>query len=216
MKKLFCNKKLEQNGNNKKETIQSKSIIIVTFTIVVINHTIQLVNADRLFKTNLSYKDNDPNSNYYEKKFFNGSGLAGFLLTDSTDSKLDLSNELDLKLSNILDRTGPDMRPSSDFTDFDDITIDISKRAWKLMHNHAEKLLLDKLKIVEPILKETLMLSNVSSNCYEAVIKTITAAKTLDSWAIQCKLFCCYIIAQINTFSLVYVCYCFEKTKPTN
>lgn len=183
MKKLsFCWKKIKQN--------ESKSIIMVASFAIIIEH-IQLVKADQINPPSFSYshkaysRNSDDN---YERSYFNGSGLAGFLLTDSTNLKLNLSNDLDLKLSNILDRNGPDMRPSSDFTDFDDITIDISKRAWLLMHNHAEKLVLDKLKLIEPILEQTLLFSNVSSNCYEAVTRTIKAAKNLDSWAIQCKL----------------------------
>lgn len=117
-----------------------------------------------------------------------GPGIAGYLLAEATDEKLNKSNELDSTLAKVLERNGPDMRPLRDFRDFDDITLSVAKRAWQLMHEHAKAAATDRLKLVEPIIEQTLIAANVSLNCFEASQKTMKAAKELDSWAIQCKL----------------------------
>lgn len=116
-------------------------------------------------------------------------GLAGYLLADPTNSQLNSSNALDSKLADILDRIGPDMRPLRDFRDFDDISVDVAKRAWKLMHDHALAAANGRLSLVRPIVERALLAANVSGACLSAASKTMDSAERLDSWAIQCKCF---------------------------
>lgn len=124
-------------------------------------------------------------SNNGGEKF--GSGIAGYLLAEATDEKLNNSNAIDATLASILNRTGPDMRPLRDFEDFDDITVNVSKRAWQLMHEHAQTALVDRFKLMGPLVESLLKSANVSLECVDAALNTMKAAQQLDSWAIQRK-----------------------------
>lgn len=116
-----------------------------------------------------------------------GSGIAGYLLAEASDEKLNKSNTLDATLASILGRTGPDMRPLRDFEDFDDITVDVARRAWQLMHEHAQSALVSRFKLVGPLVERVLKSANLSDKCIDAALNTMKAAQQLDSWAIQRK-----------------------------
>lgn len=117
-----------------------------------------------------------------------GAGLAGYLLADSTDSQLNLTNAVDASLSGILDRIGPDMRPLRDFNHASaDITLEVAQRAWLLMRHHAQTAALDKLSYSRPFVEEALESAKVSPECLLAARETMEAGEQLQSWAIQCK-----------------------------
>lgn len=113
-----------------------------------------------------------------------GSGIAGFLLAKAGD-KLNISDGVDSLLAELLARVGPDMRPMRDFRDFDDITPEVAKRAWLLMHDHAQLALAERMQFMRPIVVELLKQANVSTRCSAAAISVIEAAQRLDSWAVQ-------------------------------
>lgn len=116
-----------------------------------------------------------------------GSGAAGFLLAQPTDNKLNQSSGVDALLAELLARVGPDMRPMRDFGDFPNITPEVTKRAWLLMHEHARLAVADRMQFMAPIVDALLGQANVSERCSRAARSTLEAAKQLDSWAIQCK-----------------------------
>ena len=116
-----------------------------------------------------------------------GNGIAGYLLADSTDQKLNHSSAIDSELASILNRNGPDMRPLRDFRDFDDITLGVAKRAWQLMHHHAQTAVTDRVNFMRPLVEESLEAANVSAQCLDAALQTMHAAQRLESWAIQCE-----------------------------
>lgn len=115
-------------------------------------------------------------------------GVAGYLLAEATNEELNKSDALDATLANILGRTGPDMRPMRDFEDFHDISVEVAKRAWRLMHQHAKSAVRDRFKLMGPLVEQALLAANVSLDCMKAAIDTMSAAQRLDSWAIQRKL----------------------------
>lgn len=112
--------------------------------------------------------------------------LAGYLLVDPTDQRLlNLSDPLDRNLSQILDRQGPDMRPSRDYHDFKDISLDMSKRAWSLMREHAKIALQLRTHLAWPPIERLLAEARVSGQCVEAISKTFSGARRLESWAVK-------------------------------
>lgn len=115
---------------------------------------------------------------------------AGYLLADATDKQLDLADGVDATLASVLQRNGPDMRPLRDFRDFDDITLEVAKRAWKLMRRHAQRAAKSRLSALQPLVLQSLVEANVSDQCYKAALSTISSAQNLDSWAIQRELLC--------------------------
>lgn len=117
----------------------------------------------------------------------NGCNDAGYLLADATDEQLNRSDIIDSTILSLLARDGPDMRPLRDFRDYDDITLDVAKRAWQLMHQHAQRATADKVKLATPSIERALLGANVSTDCSNAIQATLVAAQRLDSWAIQCK-----------------------------
>lgn len=110
---------------------------------------------------------------------------AGFLFADRSDARLNLSDSIDANLSRILDRNGPDMRPSRDFKDFSDITLDVSKRAWSLLHDHTKLAIQERLDLAQPAFDELLESANVSQPCHRAIHEVFDGAKRMDSWAVK-------------------------------
>jgi len=98
------------------------------------------------------------------------------------------SRKIDAKLAEILSRFGPDMKPASGFRDYDDISIEISQRAWKLMHERTKGLSNDKVSALWPHVEKSLRKSNVSEKCIVAAQKVADGARSLEVWALQRKL----------------------------
>lgn len=111
--------------------------------------------------------------------------IGGYLLSRKTDQKLNLSDPIDGKISDILDRNGPNMRPSRNFKDFEDLSVNVSIQAWKLLYDHSSYMLKERINLVQPVIELLLTDANVSTHCYEAVKEVFSGAKRLDSWAIK-------------------------------
>lgn len=112
---------------------------------------------------------------------------APYLLARPTDGQLDQSQQVDAILSSVLDRVGPDMRPTSGFKDFADITPPVAQRGWQLMRDHALWATNARIQLIWPLVQQLLVDSNVSLKCLLASGRTAEAARRLDTWAIQCK-----------------------------
>lgn len=126
---------------------------------------------------------------YYENdaKFGNKASAtaAGYLFSALPSWKLDMRDPLEANLSRILDKSGSDMRPSRDCRDFDDISVDMSKRAWNLMHYRAVQAITDRVELVKPAIVELLLSAEVSHQCRQSVNQLFDGAKRLESWAIK-------------------------------
>lgn len=110
---------------------------------------------------------------------------AGYLLADPTDNRLNMSSLIDYKLSKILRLDSPDMRPSRDYNDFKDISVDISMRAWTLLHEHASVALHDRIEVIWPAVDEILKSAEVSNKCHDAIQSVMEGGKRMESWAIK-------------------------------
>lgn len=96
-------------------------------------------------------------------------------------------DKVDLLLSDVLDRVGPDMRPTSGFKDSPDLSLELARRAWTLMQRHAQATADQRYLALWPLVQQLLTDSNVSSQCLQAAHRTAHSARRLDSWAIQRK-----------------------------
>lgn len=110
---------------------------------------------------------------------------AGFLLSRATDTHLNLSDPIDRHLSDILNRNGPDMRPSRDYKDFKDITLNVSMRAWSLLHQHAQFAISNRIDYTWPALREIMVSAKVSNKCQKAISATMDGARRMESWSIK-------------------------------
>lgn len=113
------------------------------------------------------------------------SAASGFLLSGAADKYLNLSNSVDAKIDEILDRDGPDMRPSRDYRDYKDIDIEVALRSWTLLRRHAFRVLSNQLDTIRPVVVELLDSSQVSNECKQAALGVFQSAKNLDSWAVK-------------------------------
>lgn len=109
----------------------------------------------------------------------------GYLLADATDKYLNNSDRIDAKILELLERDGPDMRPTRGYKDFDDIDIDTAVRSWSLLHRHAFKAINDKIDHISPFVGELLDSANASKQCKTAVRQILRRARSLDSWAVK-------------------------------
>lgn len=91
------------------------------------------------------------------------------------------------KLSEILTRIGPNMRSSSDYNDFSDISLNDSVLAWKMMHDQFENLALRQVDQYEPQVESLLEQAQVSDQCSKAIKWVLNSMRRLDSRAIQSK-----------------------------
>lgn len=110
---------------------------------------------------------------------------AGYLFAEQTDARLNLSDAVDASLSRILDRDGPDMRPSRGFKESDDLTLEVSLRAWRLFYEHASIAVADRINLAQPAIEQLLIDANVSSGCKTSVSETFKGALRMESWAIK-------------------------------
>lgn len=111
-----------------------------------------------------------------------------FLAELGADRPLDGSrSEVDATLLEALGRIGPDMRPTGGFRDSSDISLEVSKRAWRLMREHARLLAEGRAESVGPLVDRMLAEANVSQQCRRAAGQTLQAAGRLEAWAVQRK-----------------------------
>lgn len=96
------------------------------------------------------------------------------------------NSKLDSDLKTILSRPGPDLRTSTNYEDFKDISVDHATRAWSLMRLETLKVVNRQLDQFLPQLNELLMEEpRISNDCLEAINVTLMGARSLESWAIQ-------------------------------
>jgi hypothetical protein len=125
--------------------------------------------GNRIENQHVSRRSIDENHGYSAVK-------AGYLLAEPTDQRLNLNDPIDRNLSEILDRHGPDLRPSRDSHDFTDITLDISIRAWDLLHEHAVVATEQKVDSAWPIFERLLAEAKTSSVCISSIKETMAGA----------------------------------------
>lgn len=129
-----------------------------------------------------------PNRQDQSSSFVSASLLSAYLAANAS-AKLD-DSQLDQRLSVALRQIGPDLRQMRDFTQLDDsldIDIELAKRAWQLMREHARNAIAGRLQSIGPAILDNLAQAKVSPECISAIEHTIDGAKNLDSWAIQRK-----------------------------
>lgn len=115
--------------------------------------------------------------------------MANLLLAPAYNSGTNKTIEL------ALEQLAPDLRQLRDFTlptsgnkAHDDAkSLELSLEAWKLMRNQAHRAVNSRLQMVEPILIEFLNEARVRRQCLLACERTLHAARSLESWAIQRK-----------------------------
>lgn len=190
---LNINRSIESNNNHNSDTQRNRHLS--SFVPTTIHSKFASTNDQKV----PNFSNNHNNGDNF------ASGIAGYLLAEASSEKLNNSNTLDSTLASILSRTGPDMRPLRDFEDFDDITVDVAKRAWQLMHEHAKTALVDKFQLMGPIVVSVLKSANVSNECIDAAVDTMKAAQQLDSWAIQRKFNEPFYPLNFNTYSLCFI-----------
>lgn len=110
---------------------------------------------------------------------------AGFLAAGRADIWLDGKRATDSKLGEVLARDGPDMRPSRDYKDFKDITMEVSQRAWRMYHDRVRSLIGGLVKQAGPVWEEVLREARVSNKCFDAMRTLESEAINLRSWAVK-------------------------------
>jgi hypothetical protein len=113
--------------------------------------------------------------------------LASYLVPNETYSKLTDQTDSDGRLLSVLDRIGPDMKPANGFVDPPNITLDVARRAWQLMHNHAEQFAADRVDLLWPVVRQTLVQAEVSGECLVAAQEVASSARNLKTWAVKCE-----------------------------
>lgn len=91
------------------------------------------------------------------------------------------------KLAELVRRVGPNMRASADYHDFEDVGLNESIEAWRLLRNQAEQFAKNQVKFLGPKVRHLLMEANVSSKCLESIETTLSSMKQLEPWAIKSK-----------------------------
>lgn len=113
------------------------------------------------------------------------SAAGGFLLATTDEPQLNLWDPIDRKLLEALGRNNPELRASRDSKDFTDIKVDVSKRAWALLHERTRLVIKDRLEFAEPVLREVLTSANVSVGCMSSLDKVLEGATKMESWAVR-------------------------------
>uniref|UniRef100_A0A6G1SPL6 Nose resistant to fluoxetine protein 6 n=1 Tax=Aceria tosichella TaxID=561515 RepID=A0A6G1SPL6_9ACAR len=123
--------------------------------------------------------------------------LINYLVPDGTYSKLVQQQQQqqqqrgskgaqnDARLLSLLDHIGPDMKPANGFADPPNITLDVAKRAWQLMHDHAEQFAGERINLMWPIVRQALVAAEVSDKCLVAAEQVASSALKLKTWAVK-------------------------------
>lgn len=109
---------------------------------------------------------------------------SDFLFRAGSDSAGRLLVE-DENLRQLLGRVGPNMMASSDYHDYQDIHINESIAAWKILYERSKSFAASQVQLLKPELDRTLSEANVSSSCMTSASKTLDAMEKLESWSIQ-------------------------------
>lgn len=102
-------------------------------------------------------------------------------------NKTDSGKNVTSRLDEILKRIGPNMRSSSDFNDFNDIYLNESVLAWKMMHDQVRGFALHQVDQYAPQIESLLKQAQVSDQCLKSIQWILESMRRLDSRAIQSK-----------------------------
>lgn len=112
-----------------------------------------------------------------------------FLFAHQTDRNLDPTNQIDANLSRLLGVSGPDKRAARGYIEVPGISLEVSKRAWSLLHLHTSVALRNRIDLVlKPALQNLFSIreaNQVSRQCQKAIWTTLERAKLMDSWAVK-------------------------------
>lgn len=122
---------------------------------------------------------------HYSKLRTASSVAGGLLLATTNEPQLNLWDPIDRKLLDALSRNSPELRASRDSRDFTDIKVEVSKRAWALLHERTRLVIRDRLRLAEPTLKEVLTSANVSVGCMSSLDKVLEGAMKMEAWAVR-------------------------------
>lgn len=104
------------------------------------------------------------------------------------EQELSLTSVADYrKLTELLQRRGPNLRASADYHDFKDLQVNESIVGWKLLHEKSELFARNQLKMSRPKIMKLLKESKVSNACQGASLQTLNSIERLDSWAVRSK-----------------------------
>lgn len=91
------------------------------------------------------------------------------------------------KLANLLNRVGPNMRASSDYHDYNDINLEESILAWKLLHKQSKHFAQNQVKFYRSNLEKLLNDAEVSIDCKISIDFLLNSLEDLKFWAVQSK-----------------------------
>lgn len=128
--------------------------------------------------------------NNFKNKCKNTLSGIDFLFAQETDKNLRLNDPIDAELSRLLDLSAPYKRGARGNIEHPGISLPVSKRAWSLLHQHAEKALKNRIEsLIKPLIIDLLTnrksTKGVSKNCTRSLWKTLERAKAMDSWAVR-------------------------------
>lgn len=100
-------------------------------------------------------------------------------------NSLDLSRNKTEKLEQILNRVGPNMRASANYFDFEDIQLNESIEAWKLMGEEISSIAKNQLESYSNNVQKILSKSGVGHNCLRDSLLLLKSALNFDIRPIQ-------------------------------
>lgn len=113
-----------------------------------------------------------------------GDFSSGLWLQESEPNWTSIKDE---KLARVLNRVGPNLRSSANYFDYQDVELDETLTAWKLMRAKTLTWTQGQLLNMAPKLRQLMVESNVSSSCLRASETLVNAIGDLDFRPIQSK-----------------------------
>lgn len=92
------------------------------------------------------------------------------------------------RLNGLLARVGPDMRAAHDYHDFQDIYLNDSMLAMRILHEQAKVFADDQAKLQGPKLERLLRDAKVNKSCLNSIQMFTNSIKDLDFWSVKSKL----------------------------
>lgn len=89
------------------------------------------------------------------------------------------------KLAELLNRTGPNMRASADYHDFNDVHLNESIESWRILHEQTKQFAQQQVQFYKPRLSKLIKDAKVSPECSQSVEYLLTSMENLASWAVQ-------------------------------
>lgn len=126
-----------------------------------------------------------------------GNVATGYLLSNAArcsshamTSAMRVNDAATLKLDAAIDRlladsTGPDFKSAHGTLELANITLDMAKRAWQLLHERARTNIVQRVDLTLPAIDSILQAARVSAECRRAWHRTLEGAKRMESWAVS-------------------------------